>query len=436
MARLAMRIGIDGYNLALPHGTGVATYGFTLAETLAAGGHAPEGLFGVDAGPAPDLAETLFFDRLGREAKAEGRALLPAYRPRLTVRASVVPLTPRVDRRPLAHRWPPFVRLATAPRLFALAHRHFATFRRFVPVRMPDPPPIMHWTYPVPVTLVGSRNIYTLHDLVPLKLPYTTLTAKRTYRALVERCLAQGAQTCTVSDASRDDIVAEFGTDPARITTCWQAAPPGDALPASPAEDAAAIAGTLGLRPQGYFLFFGAVEPKKNVGRLLEAHLSRNTATPLVLVGGKGWQSENELVLLRPDPALGHDAALRARVIRLEHLPRLLLTRLIRCAKAVTFPSIAEGFGLPVLEAMALGTPVLTSKGGALEEVAGDAALLVDPLDVRDIATGLARLDDEPALRARLSAAGPVRAERFSQARFADRLAGLYAQALARPPAP
>jgi glycosyltransferase involved in cell wall biosynthesis len=434
MPPATMRIGIDGYNLALAQGTGVATYGFTLAETLAEGGHAPEGLFGVSAGADPVMRETLFFDRLGREPKPQGPALLLAYHPRLARRAVEVPLTARVDRRPLSHRWPPFRRLVTAPRLFALAHRHFATFRRFVPVTMPDPPEIMHWTYPVPLTLKGARNIYTLHDLVPLKLPYTTTTAKRNYRALVAQCIEQAARICTVSDASRNDILAEFGTDPSRVTTCWQAAPSGDDAPSSLEEDAAAIEATLGLAPQGYFLFFGAIEPKKNVGRLIEAHLSRDTATPLVIVGGKGWQSEGELTLLRPDPALGHDAALGARVIRLEHLPRLLLTRLIRCAKAVAFPSITEGFGLPVLEAMALGTPVLTSRGGALEEVAGDAALLVDPLEVRDIAAGLARLDADTALRARLAAAGPIRAERFSQARFLERLMQMYAQVLTQPP--
>lgn len=412
----------------MPAGTGVASYGFTLAETLAAGGHGVEGVFGVDAGRDPVLRETLFFDRIGRERKVTGAALAPAYWPRLALKGAEVPLTPRVDRRALAHRWPAFTRLATTPRLFALAHRHFATFGRFVPLTLPDPPAVMHWTYPVPIELVGARNIYTLHDLVPLKLPYTTLTAKRTYRALVAACVDRAAHLCTVSEASRQDVLREFGADPARITNCYQAAPPSEGPPRSAEEDAAAVAGTLGLRPGGYFLFFGAIEPKKNVGRLLEAFLSLPTDTPLVIVGGKGWQSAGELALLHAGPDGGE--ALGARVIRLDHLPRLLLTRLIRSAKAVLFPSIAEGFGLPVLEAMALGTPVLTSRGGALEEVAGEAALLVDPTDVRMIAAGIAALDGDAALRERLGRAGLARAEAFTPARFLQRLEGLYAETL------
>lgn len=418
----------------MPQGTGVASYGFTLAETLADGGHRPEGLFGVDAGKDPRLAETLFFDRLGRERKPVGLALAAAYRPRLALAARDVPLTERVDRRALSHRWPRFSRLLTSPRLFALAHRHFATFGRFVPLRVSDPPPVMHWTYPVPIELLGSRNIYTLHDLVPLKLPYSTLTAKRTYRALVEQCIARAARICTVSQASRDDIVREFTADPGRIDICYQAAPP--VPPTAPAEeDTAALMGTLGLERDGYFLFFGAIEPKKNVGRLIEAHLSRNTSTPLVIVGGKGWQSEGELALLKAEAGVrpAHQAALAARLILLDHLPRLTLTRLIRLARAVVFPSIAEGFGLPVLEAMQLGTPVLTSRGGAPEEIAGEAALLVDPFDVRAIAAGIALLDEDEALRRQLASAGPIRAERFAPDRFLRRLERMYEAALTGP---
>ena len=425
-----MRIGIDGYNLAMPNGTGVATYGITLARTLKAGGMEVEGVFGLDAGRDPALRETLFFDRFGRGGPVKGAALAPAYWPWLRLGAADVPLTDRVDRRALADRLPAFDRIVSARRLFALAHRHFATFRRFVPLAMTNPPEIMHWTYPVPIELVGARNIYTLHDLVPLKLPYTTLTAKRTYRALVKACVRRAAHVCTISEASRADILREFGASGDRVTNCYQTAIPPDG--SDPAGDAAALERMFGLSRRGFFLFFGAIEPKKNVGRLIEAHLARATDTPLVIVGGKGWQGDGELRLLRPDPSMGQDhaRALAARVILLDHLPRSILVRLIRSAKAVVFPSIAEGFGLPVLEAMQLGTPVLTSRGGALEEVAGDAGLLVDPFDVRAITAGLAALDKDAALRDRLAEAGPRRAARFSQAVYLERLEQLYARVM------
>ena len=117
------------------------------------------------------------------------------------------------------------------------------------------------------------------------------------------------------------------------------------------------------------------------------------------------------------------------RVRRLEHLPRPLLTRLIRGARAVLFPSIHEGFGLPVLEAMQLGTPVLTAHEGALAEVAGNAALLVDPYDVGAIAAGIRAIDGDAALRARLGAAGPDIAARFSTEAYRTRLETMYARA-------
>jgi len=425
-----VRIGIDGYNLAVPTGTGVATYGRGLAAALKAGGHRVEGVFGLDAGRDPATRETLFFDRFGRGLRVAGLGLAPAYQPWLRARAVDVPLTGLVDTRALADRWPAFDRVVTAPGLFALAHRYFATFRRFVPLRMADPPAVMHWTYPVPIELVGARNIYTLHDLVPLKLPFATLTAKRTYHALVAGCIARGRRICTVSETSRTAIVGAFGLDPAQVVNCYQAVPPS---PLAEPADGPALHQMLGLAPGGYFLFFGAIEPKKNVGRLVEAHLSRATDTPLVIVGSPGWQGAGETRLLRADPDLGqaHAGRLAARVIRLDHLPRDLLARLVRNARAVTFPSIAEGFGLPIAEAMAAGTPVLTARGGATEEVAGGAALLVDPFDVGDIARGLAALDEDAALRARLTAAGLERAGHFSPERFLKRLERMYADVLA-----
>jgi glycosyltransferase involved in cell wall biosynthesis len=289
----------------------------------------------------------------------------------------------------------------------------------------------MHWTYPLPIRLEGAANIYTLHDLVPLRLPYTTLDAKRAYRDLLAACASQAAHLCTVSEASRADIVAEFGLDPGRVTNCYQASPlpiPVD----DPQDDAAMIENIFGLPHRGYFLHFGAIEPKKNIGRLIEAYLSTGISAPLVLTGGRGWQAQEELRLLVPDDEAdtAHGRRMAERIRRLEHLSRPLLAKLIRGARGVLFPSIREGFGLPVLEAMQLGTPVLTSNQGALAEVAGDAGLLVDPYDVADIAAGIKALDGDAALRERLTAAGPRAAARFSGEAYAGRLEAMYARAL------
>jgi len=434
-------IGIDGYNLALPNGTGVATYGHVLTDILRDGGHCVTGLFGVDAGRDPEMRELLFYDRMGHvpptptlRRKRRRRILRAALRPFHVRHLDDVPHTGRIETANLAERLPAFDRLTTFPDLFEVAHRHFALYGRFLRVRMDAPPAIMHWTYPLPIRLEGAANIHTFHDLVPLRLPYTTLDAKRAYRRLLAACAAEAAHICTVSEASRADIIAEFGLDPACITNCYQASP----LPApdsDPQGDARIIENIFGLRHRSYFLHFGAIEPKKNIGRLLEAYLATGVEAPLVLTGGRGWQAQDELRLLIPDDEAdtAHGRRMAERIRRLEHLPRALLARLIRGARAVLFPSIHEGFGLPVLEAMQLGTPVLTSAVGAPAEIAGDAALLVDPYDVAAIAAGISTLDSDAGLRDRMAAAGAAAAARFSAPAYRTRLEQMYARVLDAP---
>ena len=290
------RIGIDGYNLAMPNGTGVATYGLSLARTLSSGGHRVEGLFGLDVGADERLRQVNFYDLLSREQpktksrkqirREKMRLMRDALRPRLTLEAREVPISDQVDKGAFATRIPHFDRLTSAALLFDIAHMHFNTYKRFVTVRMANPPEIMHWTYPVPVRLAGARNIYTLHDLVPLKLPHTTLDMKAAYAGILRECARSAAQICTVSEASRRDILEHLDVDPARVTNTYQSSPmPASALAQDAATDAAMVEGIFGLPRQGYFLFFGAIEPKKNLGRLLEAYLALRTETPLVIVG-------------------------------------------------------------------------------------------------------------------------------------------------------
>ena len=433
-------IGIDGYNLAMPNGTGVASYGYVLAQTLSAAGHRIEGIFGVDAGRDPSLREVLFFDRLGasptgprtrwQRRAATLRRWAEVSNPRSSASADDVPQTGQVERRAFASRLPDFARLTTSPALFDLAHRRFARTGRFTTLRMPNPPEIMHWTYPVPVALAGARNIYTMHDLVPLRLPYTTLDNKNHYAKLIRACARRADHICTVSEASRADIVAFTGLSASQVSNTYQAS----ALPA-PADmrdadtDAAIVEGIFGLRVRSYFLFFGALEPKKNVGRLLQAYLGLKLDTPLVIVGARAWKSEGELVLLQMQDE-AEDGDRTARIIRLDYQPRDLLIKLVRGARGVLFPSLFEGFGLPALEAMQLGTAVLTSDTASLPEVVGDAALTVDPYDVEAIAAGLKRLDTDAALRTRLEERGPMQAAQFARPRYLERLEAMYSGVL------
>lgn len=437
-----MRIGIDGYNLAMPNGTGVATYGFALTQTLNAMGHDVDGVFGLPVGSRPELREILFFDRLQRSAQKitkKRRAIndaLNSIRPIGGIALREVPMTALVEKDAFASRLPKFDRVFSGTNLFEAAHAYFAYSGQFVTVRLKNPPKIMHWTYPVPVRMAGTHNIYTLHDMVPLRLPYTTLDVKQNYYKLVEKCVRDADHICTVSEASRQDILSRFAISEHRLTNTFQASPvPPGTHESDAVADAQMIEGIFGLRRHGYFLYFGAIEPKKNIGRLIESYLTTQTETPLVIVGGRSWDSEQELKLLGSAEAGAnvYGRTLSQRIIRLDYLPRALLMRLIRGAKAVTFPSLYEGFGLPVHEAMLMGTPVLSSATSSIPEVAGDAAILVNPYDNDAIAAGLLRLDGDDALRADLSRRGVVQARQFSEERYRTRLSAMYAAILANP---
>ena len=435
-------VGIDGYNFAMSKGTGIATYGLNLARTLSAAGHRIEGVFGLHVGSNEALRETLFFERICQEQTGR-RVFGSRWRRRLSMaRATVdpwlspkvldVPLTHHVDTDAFADRLPNFDRLLTSAGLFQIAQRHFLTTGRFLTLRAGRPPEIMHWTYPVPVRIEGSRNIYTIHDLVPLRLPHTTLGDKPRFDRLIRACCATADHICTVSEYSRLDILERVDIDPRRLTNTYQIACLPEPVVSEPFTTAAAIVqNTLNLAPRSYFLFFGSLEPKKNIGRLLEAYLGLGLKTPLVIIGARAWLSEGELALL----PTGKTREAEPRVIRLDYLSRDLLLRVIRSAKAVLFPSISEGFGLPALEAMQLGTPVLTSNRSSLPEVAGDAAILVDPYDVAAIAGGIRRLDNDATLCAELSAAGPLQAQRFSPQAYLARLEAMYSAILSEPAA-
>jgi glycosyltransferase involved in cell wall biosynthesis len=171
---------------------------------------------------------------------------------------------------------------------------------------------------------------------------------------------------------------------------------------------------------QPYVLFCGTREPRKNLRRVLEAF--RRVDRPgleLVLAGPEGWKEDLADAM----------ASLEGRVRALGFVPPHDLDALYAGAALVVYPSLAEGFGLPVLEAMAHGVPVVTSAGTATEEVAGNAALLVDPLDVDAIAGAIERVLDDGALAASLGAAAKERAASFTWQRSAELVAAVYAEA-------
>lgn len=167
-----------------------------------------------------------------------------------------------------------------------------------------------------------------------------------------------------------------------------------------------------------YILWTGTIEPRKNLARLVEAYLSMDHQLDLVLAGPTGWNEDLSALLAR-----GGD-----RVRALGYVEPGELTALYSGARAFCYPSLTEGFGLPVLEAMAQGTPVVTARGTATEEVAGGAAILVDPLEVASIAAGLTEAVGDETTQARLRAAGRERAAELTWERCAQKMHDVYVE--------
>jgi glycosyltransferase involved in cell wall biosynthesis len=433
------RIYIDGFNLALEQGTGVATYARNLSFCLRDLGAEVGVLYGTRTSTIamnPLMREIAFFDpRAGQPAKVLQAAnfLRRAVSSPFGEIATQVPITGRVVRDTFKTRLPHFDHMWNVQNLFEAQRIHFKLYRNRMNVFFRQSPQIMHWTYPLAIKVRGARNAYTMHDLVPLRLPYTTLDNKRVYYRLVQQLARRGDHIITVSEASKRDIVSLLGVPEEKVSNTYQAVD----IPARHAQKPLAdvrteIEGTFGLGYQRYFLFFGAIEPKKNVGRMIEAYLASGVQDPLVIVGKKAWKSTEELRLLFENEhvryLLTQDGVTqtRWRVQHIDYAPFPLLVSLIRGAKAVLFPSLYEGFGLPALESMLLGTPVMTSNTSSMPEVVGDAAIKIDPYDVRAMVDAIRALDSDADLRGRLSQAGPGQAALFSAERYRVRLAEAY----------
>ncbi len=443
---LKPRIAIDGYNLALEQGTGIATYARNLSQRLGAMGAEVGVLWGQRGASGRDelLREIMLLDARGPKPTAIQRTmrdLRAGLRLRLGATATPVPVTDRVIRRGMEARTPHADVMWNIPDLYRAAAQGYGPGGRFAEVALPAGPAVMHWTFPLPLRVKGARNIYTVHDLVPLRLPYTTLDVKRRILGTLRGIAETADHIVTVSEASKRDIMGLLGVPEEKVTNTYQTVEVPERLAKMPEEMArAAVEGTFGLSWGRYWLFYGAIEPKKNVGRLIEAYLASGSPHPLVIVGKQAWKVRQELGLIYDDDQRVNSEPeytdgvqvftrrMRDRVILLDYAPFRLLVSLIRGARSVLFPSLYEGFGLPVLEAMSLGAPVLTANVASLPEVVGDAAVLIDPYDVRAIAEAIQALDAHESLRAELSNRGPRRAAQFNAEAYDRRLAEMYAR--------
>lgn len=270
----------------------------------------------------------------------------------------------------------------------------------------------------VPRALPHARILVTIHDLSFVKVPEAASPAlKRFLDRVVPYSLSRAVHIVADSEATRQDISEIYRIDPQRISVVLSGVE--SRFRPSPQPD---VRARYGLGSYPFILSVGTVQPRKNYARLVRALHALGDAysdVHLVIAGGKGWL-EDELYRTIDETGM------TPRVHMIGFVADADLPALYTEALAGVFPSLYEGFGLPVLECMACGTPVITSDISSLPEVAGDACLLVNPYDLSQIRDTLKQLLDDSALRATLTEAGIRRAGQFTWHRSAAQLLHVY----------
>lgn len=285
---------------------------------------------------------------------------------------------------------------------------------------------LLHSLSYVQPLLCPARSVVTMLDLSFLRMPETFNRWNRTYLATMARLSARRChKIITISESTRQDVISYFGVPPHKV----EAIHLGVDEIFKPVEDQAVLRQFKAERnlPENYLLYLGTLEPRKNVERLVEAYalLRKKRAIPhkLVLGGAKGWLYDRIFARV-------NQLELQEDILFTSYIPYNELPLWYNCADIFIYPSLYEGFGLPPLEAMACGTPVITSSISSLPEVVGAAAITIDPLDVDALAVAIDTAAGNPGVRRQLSAQGLQQAAQFSWEKMATRTLGLYRQVI------
>jgi glycosyltransferase involved in cell wall biosynthesis len=268
----------------------------------------------------------------------------------------------------------------------------------------------------------GGQSVVTIHDLSIFQWPQCHPPERVSYmRAEIELSLKRATALITDTEFTRQEVSKYFGWSLDRVYAVPLASGPAFRLHAQ--HELKPILNQFGLKPQGYTLFTGTIEPRKNIGLLLDAYAQLSHATrlrwPLVVCGYQGWNSADLHVKLKTAESQGW-------LRYLGFVPNDDLPVLMAGARLFSFPSFYEGFGLPVLEAMACGVPVVCSNASTLPEVAGDAAGLHDPEDCDMLIALLQRGLEDEVWRAKATHAGLAQAAKYSWERCTKQTMDVY----------
>jgi len=305
-----------------------------------------------------------------------------------------------------------------------------SNLRHPLPVDIFDEPGTRVFFYPnyVGPPLCQSPSVPVIYDFSYLRYPHILKAKSVDYmRRYLPPTIRQATRVVVISESIKIELMQFFGVPAEKIDVVYPAIDHAAFRRDIPWPVREHVRRKHGL--EGDFIFsLSTVEPRKNFPRLIQAYAllpaSVRAVTPLVVAGGKGWKNEDVFTTIR---GLGLEAQIRF----LGYIDEEDRAPLMREAALFVLPSLYEGFGMPVLEAMACGAPVVTSSRGALAEVGGDAVVDVDPLLPEDIAKGMLSVLTDAALERRLAEAGPVRARLFTWETSAKALAASFARAAA-----
>lgn len=423
---------VDGYNLEMQKGTGIKTYGATLLQALVSLGANVDLLCSRDIDTAsPLLAESMFFDNQDTRKRTKVGTLLSIARQFFL--PSKKTYTISRDRKFIIKQSNDNVfnylteasNIFNARECYALSNSLYKLLKFQTTIKIPKRIDLWHATYPIPIKINGAKKITTIHDLIPLKLPYTTLDDKKFFFNNINHAVKNSEIILTVSENTKQDILTCFDIHPEKIFVTHQPIV-NEGLDSVKEDLLEGYLRKYTLEASKYILFVGAIEPKKNVGRLIDAYIDLDTDMKLVIVGKKAWLWKDELYKL--EMVFGGNFS--AKVKLLDYVPKKDLGYLYKGAFCLVFPSLYEGFGLPPLEAMSFDCPVITSNVSSLPEVCGDAAIYVDPYDSNDIRAGIEKLINSPQVRSQLIDSGKERVKFFGMENYVKKLHQAYTKIL------
>jgi len=417
---------LDSLNLAMPDGTGIKTYGTQLISVLKELGASPELLVSARTSQNPLIGRALLYDSVERTEKSlrGWHGVLKSnlrfrYRKAIHIPSANGSEGLHVPDSVFPHGMGCSVifNCYRAARAIQEKQKKISTFQTAKKYH------VWHATQPLSLRHKNAIQITTIHDLIPLLQPHICDELRYPFYQRVNESLRLSRAIAVVSESTKRDLLNHFPIPEEKIVvTHLFSEMPGEACAGQTMER---VMNVYNLEPRNYILFVGTLEPRKNIRRLLEAYLSLGSDQTLVLAGRMGWRGGDELEILK------HFTKKKGRDVRvLSYVPRAALPALYQGATCLAFPSLCEGFGLPVLEAMISGCPVVCSSTTSLPEVAGDAAQYVDPLSVESISEGLRKVMNDPSHRETLVRKGYQRAEFFSRARYSEKIVELYGKAL------